>query len=311
MGGVVGIDVGGTFVKGGVVVPAGPPLRRRVASPRQRGPQAVVDTVLGLADELTAAATSQGCEVASVGVATLGIVDEDEGVARESVAVGWRDVPLQELLADRLQLPVVVGHDVRAAAAAEAVLGAGKGHRQMVFLPLGTGLAAAQVIDGVVVTGATWRAGEIGQLVVDGGSTADGRLENVASAVALARSYAQAEDLAPEAVDAGTVVEAAVRGDTVAAWELDRSLSALAGVLAVVILFADPSVVVIGGGLSLAGDELLDPLGERVAAAMSWRDPPPLVAARFGDEAGWVGAALLAWRAAGYQGDRFPSGAWP
>jgi glucokinase len=308
--GVIGVDVGGTSVKAGVITSGGPSLRRRVATPRHRGPDAVVETILSAVEDVVAAAAGGGCEVTAVGLATLGIVDEAQQIARWSATVGWRDVPLGALVAERVGIPVVVGHDVRTAALVETTLGAGRGHRSAVFVGLGTGLSAAHVIEGQALPGATWQSGEIGQVPVSGRDGQRTTLEALASAHALATRYGR-ETGRSNAVDAAVVVDAARDGDPAAERTLDEALHHLAGALAVVISFADPSVVIVGGGLSLAGEALLTPLRKQIADALGWREPPPLEVARFGDEAGWVGAALLAWRRAGQPDDRFPQDSWP
>lgn len=304
--GVVGIDVGGTFVKGGVLTARGALVRRRVASRSDVGPSAVLETILSTVDDLLSTAVRRGCEVEAVGLATLGIVDEAQGTAVRSTSVGWQDVPLAALVAERVDVPVVLAHDVRVAAVAEATMGAGQGHRNVLFLALGTGLAAAQVIEGQALAGATWRAGEVGQLRADGSSGRQATLEGTCSARGLAERYARAAGLAAGNVDAAVVIEAARRGDALAEQVLNEALHSLAETLAVLISFADPSVVIIGGGLSLAGNDLMRPLRSGLAAMLGWREAPPLVAARFGAEAGWVGAGLLAWRRAGHPDDRFP-----
>ncbi|HEY3139527.1 MAG TPA: ROK family protein, partial [Acidimicrobiales bacterium] len=244
--GVIGIDVGGTTVKGGVVSAGG-----SSTSPRRRpsGPERSVDVVLDLVDDLQTDAAEAQVEVDAIGLASLGIIDEDAGIVRAASNVGWRNVPLRALVEERSGCRVALGHDVRAAGQAEAALGAGRGFRNVLFVAIGTGLAVAQVVDGQALRGETWRAGEIGQLRTTPGH---GRLEDIASG---------------RAMD-GAVVEEAVES--------------LAQVLAVVVTMVDPGVIVVGGGVAQAGAALLDPLQRRLTEALIWRKPPPLVPAHLG-----------------------------
>jgi len=136
---VVAIDLGGTAMKGGVATAAGV-LEHTGSRPTEReaGPEAVLERVGAFAAALIAAA---GDGVAAVGVAVPGLVDEAAGVARASVNLGWHDLPLRRRLEERLELPVAVAHDVRAAARAEAASGAARGCRDWLLVTLGTGSA--------------------------------------------------------------------------------------------------------------------------------------------------------------------------
>ena len=137
-------------------------------------------------------AAATGVRPEAVGLAVLGTIDEHAGVARASSTVRWEDVPIRRLVHERSGLPVAIGHDMRAAALAEARFGAARDHGHVLLLAIGAGLAVAQVIDGLAVTGASWRAGELGQLGVEkapaGSSGSSGAtLEQVASGLGMAR----------------------------------------------------------------------------------------------------------------------------
>src|SRR5262249_40459671 len=166
-----------------------------------------------------------------------GVIEAAAGVAAWSANLGFRDVPLRELVAGRLGLPAALGHDVRAGGLAEARLGAGRGDRHVLVIPIGTGIAAAHVVDGVVFAGAHRAAGEIGPIVVrpEGracGCGLRGCLESIASASAVAHRYAAAEMIdigrsgtnqgpetglyRPTSIDSARVAELAAAGDPVA-----------------------------------------------------------------------------------------------
>lgn len=145
----------------------------RRATGRERGPQAVVETILGFAAELRAyGAEHLGGPAVAAGVAVPGIVDAAHGIAVYAANLGWSDVPLRRLLGDRLGgIPVALGHDVRTGGLAEGRIGAGQGADRFLFVPLGTGIAGAIGIDGGVEEGAHGFAGEIGHIVVRPGGT--------------------------------------------------------------------------------------------------------------------------------------------
>jgi glucokinase len=289
---VIALDLGGTALKAGLVDPAGETLRAlQRPSRRREGPDAVVAGLLAAVDELRAAA-----DPAAVGLVVPGIVDDAAGVAVWSANFGWRDLPLRALLEERTGLPVAFGHDVRAGGLAEGALGAGRGVRDFLFLALGTGIAGAAVLDGRPYAGGGY-AGEIGHVVVDPGGRecgcgARGCLETLASARAIAERYggdATAADVAARCA-AG---EARAR----AVWQ--EAIDALADALAMYVSLLAPELIVVGGGLSAAGDQLLHPLDAALDARLTFHRRPRLRRAALGDQAGRLGAALLAWERAG------------
>ena len=322
--GVVAIDLGGTAIKAGILGIDGR-LRHAERHPTgaERGGEAVVATILDVAEGLAAKARSDGIEPRGVGLVVPGVVDEEAGVAVWAANVDFRDVPLRALVAERLGLPVALGHDVRAGGLAEARLGAGRGVRHVLFVAIGTGIAGAHIRDGVAFAGARGAAGEIGHVVVRPGGLpcgcgGRGCVESVASAAAVARRYAA--DLAatgattsaatdplavtsaivPEAVadaaaaTAADVATLAAAGDPVASAVWRETVDVLAdGLLTAQALF-DPEVVVIGGGLAEADEVLLAPLRSALRERLTFHREPRLVRAALGDEAGCLGAGLLA-----------------
>ena len=303
---VVAADVGGTWIKAGVLGPDGPLHRARVATERVDGHDAVVATILDTIDQLVGVARTHGT-VEAVGLAVPGIVDEDAGVIHWSAAFDWHELPLRDLVAERTGLPVAFGHDVRTGGVAEAVLGAGRGYASAFVVPIGTGLALAHVVDGRALAGAAWSAGEIGQMSVAASFGEGMKLEHIASGWSLARRFEARKGAPPDSTTGADVLAGAASGSQDAIAVLDDAVVALADILAVAVTVCDPGVVIIGGGVSLAGEAFLRPFRKRLADSLGWREPPPVVAARFGDEAGWLGAALLAWRAAGHDDATFPA----
>jgi glucokinase len=298
---VIALDVGGTGMKAALVGAEGELLHRaRRATGRERGPDAVVEHILGFAAELRAYGEEHYGEPASAaGVAVPGIVDAERGIAAYSANLGWRDVPLRDLLAARLGgVPVALGHDVRTGGLAEGRIGAGKGADRFLFVPLGTGIAGAIGIDGRVEAGAHGFAGEIGHIVVRPGGVPcpcgqTGCLERYASAAAVTEAWATASG-DPEA-DAADCAKAVASGDPRAEKIWQEAVDALADGLVTALTLLDPRTIIIGGGLAEAGETLFTPLREAVRGRITFQKLPSVVPAALGDTAGCLGAGLLAW----------------
>jgi glucokinase len=290
---VVALDVGGTSMKGGLVSDSGKVLlSERRPTPRTEGGDAVVAAISDFIGHLAAAGDG---EPAGVGLAVPGLVTEHAAVYATNL--GWRDVPASAFTT--LDIPVMLGHDVRTGGLAESVLGAGRDVADFLFLPIGTGIAGATVIRGEPYGGSSGWAGEIGHTPVfpDGEQCACGQfgcLETYASAASVGRRYSQRAGL--EGVRAEQVVTS---DDPIAIEIWDEAVEALSLALATYTLLLDPSAIVLGGGLAEAGPALFDPVRTRLLKRLAFRDAPPLIPAALGVDAGMLGAALLGWRAAG------------
>ncbi len=294
---VVALDVGGTFVKWLVVDHTGV-LRQgssptRAADGPERAFQGVLDTV-----DVALAAVPATHTVVGVGVAVPGTVDERRGVCVHSENLGWRELPVARRLRAHTGLPVGFGHDVRAGATAEWRLGAGRDVADQVYVSVGTGLAAALLLDGRMVSSGGY-AGEIGH----GGATdgeacvcgGRGCAETVASAAAIARRYTAASGVVVDG--ARDVLDRALDGDLLARRVWDDAVEVLSALVADLVRVTGVAHVVVGGGLVHAGDALLTPLRERVRARLTVHPDPRIVPAALGGSAGSWGAALLGWQA--------------
>ncbi|MET8680743.1 ROK family protein [Streptomyces sp. NPDC004647] len=323
---VIALDVGGTGMKAALVGPDGALLHEaRRATARDRGPDAVVASILDFAADLHGLAVERfGEPPSAAGVAVPGIVDETNGIAVYAANLGWRDVPLRALLAERLgaerlgaervgterlsaerpgttdsaDCPVALGHDVRTGGLAEGRLGAGKGADRFLFVPLGTGISVAIGINGRIEAGAHGCAGEIGHIVVRPGGPAcgcgrHGCLETLASASAVARAWAAASGN-PDA-DAADCAKAVESGDPRATEVWSEAISALADGLVTGLTLLDPRTLIIGGGLAEAGETLFVPLRAAVEQRITFQNIPHIVPAALGATAGCLGAGLLAW----------------
>jgi glucokinase len=228
---LIAIDVGGTSMKAALVpAPSGSAPSSAGAGAggevllSETWPTDRADPVGGILDfaaHMAARAEALGRPARAAGIAVPGIVDEASGTAVRAANLGWRDVPLLHLAQERLGVPAAVGHDVRTGGLAEAVLGAGRDAGDFVFMAIGTGIAAALILNGTTYPGVSGWSGEVGHIVVrPGGEDCacgnKGCLETYASAASIARRYTTGHAAVPAAVAgstqngaAGTAVSAA------------------------------------------------------------------------------------------------------
>ena len=290
----IGIDVGGTKILAGVVERDGTVVRTERRDTPVESTEAfltgLAEVVDGLRDD----------SVAAVGIGIPSTIDQREGTSVFSVHVPLEGVPLRERAEQYLGLPVAIDNDANAAAVAEWTIGAGRGTQHMIMLTLGTGIGGGLILGGRLYRGSSGAAAELGHMVLEfdgpecrGFCTGRGHFEYFASGSA-ATELAQ-ELFGPEA-DSRQLVAAARDGDERAAGalaEMGRKLGA--GVASLVNVF-DPEVIVIGGGFGDALDLLLEPALEtmRRDALPPGRDRVRVVAAELGEEAGMVGAGLIA-----------------
>ena len=292
---VVAVDLGGTLAKVAHARADGsttPPTR--VPTVRVDG-QVSVPWLAGLLAGSAQAGPGERC--VGYGVVVPGVIDVAAGVVRAATNLGWHDLALREELEAATGLVGAVAHDVRSGGLAEWRLGAGRGATNLLFLPLGTGIAGAMVTDGRLLD-ADGYAGEIGHLPVPAGGDRAclcgqaGCLETVSSATGVTRSYALGTG---EQVDARTVADRARRGEPAALAAFDLVVEGLLEALHTYATLLGPETVVVGGGLAGA----FDLFGERVQAGLARRltfqRRPALVPARLGADAGVVGAGLVGW----------------
>jgi glucokinase len=249
----------------------------------------VVADVTALVGELRAAAEHP---VDAIGVVVPGIVDEAAGVGVYSANLGWADYPFRARLAAGTNLPTAFGHDVRAGGLAELRQGSARDLTNAVIMPIGTGIAAALVLDGRVSTA----PGEIGHVDVGHGDPCGcgqtGCVEARASSAAIARRFTARTGRHVDGAAEVAALLASGDKDAAAVWQ--EAVDALARGILLVAALLGPEAVVLGGGLALAGPLLTDPLGARLDELTTFQRRPELRPAALGDEAGCLGAALLA-----------------
>lgn len=291
---VLAFDIGGTDMKAGIVLPSTRIVGlQRLATPHDADSpgQAVVDRITELADEYKHRYPQH--PFAAVGLVVPGLVDEATGTGVHSANLGWHQYPFVTRAEALIGAPIAFGHDVGAAGEAEFRMGAAKDAENAVVMVIGTGIAGAVFCDGRRVTAGGY-AGELGHAHVPdpdqpGATTI---LEGVASAAAIAVRYAKATGRTVPG--AREVLDFAASGDQKAVRVWAEAVDALAFSITQCVSILGTDTIVIGGGLSQAGEALLEPLRLCVEAQLTFHRRPEIRTAQLGQNAGLIGAALKA-----------------
>ncbi|MBV8727141.1 MAG: ROK family protein [Candidatus Eremiobacteraeota bacterium] len=307
----IGVDLGGSHVTAAVVGEDGKILSSHEQDIEDHG----VDPVLQATGDMIDCALrdNQADGVAGIGIGSPGNIDLRSGTILYSPNFQWENVPFGGRLRDRFKQPIFIGNDARCATLGEYVYGTGRGTSNFVLLTLGTGIGGGIVADGDLVLGNAAGAGEIGhhQIRARGGFICNcgkiGCFEAQASGTGLIRhafavrvSFPRSTllDKKPEKLGSKAIRKAAQAGDrhALAAWQ-NYSEDLAVGV-ANVIAFVNPQVIALGGGVSSAGDFMLDSIRNRVdeLTTMVPKRVTRVVIAQLGNDAGVVGAATMALR---------------
>jgi glucokinase len=305
----IGADLGGTKMLVGVVDSAQNVLHRATAPSRGLSQDEVLDA---LERELRAALDA--CpDAAAAGLGIPCTIDRKRGVAVQAVNLDLADVPIRDLMTERLGLPVFVDNDANAAAIAEHRFGAGRDAENVVMLTLGTGIGGGLILGGRPYRGSTGGGAELGHMVIDlhgprcqGNCPSNGCVESLASGTALAAEGRAAAEREPdsllgrklaagERIDGKAVTDAGNAGDAAARSAIESVGRCLGVALSSLANIFDPDVLVLGGGVMAAGELILGPARAEVAArALPPMNGTPVLAAELGPDAGMIGAATMA-----------------
>ncbi len=313
---IVGVDLGGTSINVGIVPYEGGTVlgMRSMPTDVPRGAKFVVDRMVGMIRAAMKDARREGDIPADgflgIGIGSPGPLDRATGTVLETPNLGWRNFPLRDLIANAIGLTAVLDNDANCAALGEYWQGAGRNVRNLVAVTLVTGIGGGIVLDGRVFHGASDLAGEVGHMTID--STGRkckcgnyGCLEAYASGPAIAARAVEgleagATSLLPSLVDgdlsrltAETVYEAIVTGDVYAKEVMRETAKFLGTGLANLINLLNPDMIVISGGVTRAGEHLLEPLRSEVRrrAFRKGFETCEIVVSELGGMAGVVGAA--------------------
>jgi glucokinase len=297
---VLGLDIGGTKLAAGVVDGEGRVLSFALESTlAEQGPERVLERLFELGRRTVAESGLLSGELRAVGIGAGGPLDAERGVLVAPPHLpGWRDVPVSALAAEAFRIPVALENDATAAAAGEHRYGAGAGVRNMVYLTISTGVGGGVVIDGSLYRGAGGNGGELGHVTVDW----HGRPCRGCGRRGCLEAYVSGTSIAERAREAGLAVDSAeevarlageAEATAVQVW--NETVDALAcGLTSIVNLF-EPELVVLGGGVTNAGEQLIGPVRLRVRAdsMKPAGDAAEIVRSVLGDHVGVVGAAAI------------------
>lgn len=304
----IGVDLGGTKMLIGVLSGTDPLYEQREVSRGQ-----TEDELVELLVREVAEAREARPDAVAVGLGIPATIDHQRGVAIAAVNLPLTEVPIRDIVSERVGLPVFVDNDANVAGLAEFLYGAARGKPDTVMLTVGTGIGGGLILDGELYRGSTGAGAELGHIVIQadgppcqGNCPNHGCVEALASGTALGREGRAAAESAPdsalgkvlaegEEVDGRAVTEAALAGDEVAIGVFDLIGSRLGVACSSLANIFQPDAIVVGGGVIAAGDLLLEParreLRERALTPMN---QTPILAATLGNDAGMIGAAAMA-----------------
>lgn len=300
---VFAVDLGGTFIKVGVVDENGSILwKRSVKTPPPGNPEKVVTALNELLQE-----SQREFQVSYVGIGCPGSIDRDRGLVRYSPNLDWHDFPLAESLSRETGLEVYVENDANAFVLGEKWFGAGKAKEHIVALTFGTGVGGGVISHNVLITGHLGIGAELGHIIVEPngprcGCGSYGCLEAIASARSVARLAAEMVERYPDSflakkneIAAEDVFEAFRKGDTLAKIVLERVSHAVARAVGAYVQFFNPQLIVFGGGLARSSDVLIPLVKEKVPLYVmpSFIGTFEIVQSQLLEDAGIKGAASI------------------
>ena len=305
----IGADLGGTKLLIGVMDAA----RNVLWESKERSTGQQEAGLVDLLEREIEEALGVRPDAAAVGLGIPATIDREKGLAVSAVNLPIEDLPIRDVIAERVKLPVYLDNDANLAMLAEHLYGAARGARNAVMITIGTGIGGGLVIGGELYRGSKGGGAELGHVVMEvdgdrcqGNCPGHGHAETIASGTALGREGRAAAERSPDSalgrlaaegneIDGKAVTTAAIAGDEVAkgvveliGYRIGLFLSGLANIF-------EPDVIVVGGGVIAAGELLLEPAREVVRAqTLRPMNATPVVAAELGPDAGMIGAAAMA-----------------
>lgn len=309
----IGFDLGGTNMGASLVSLEGKIIHTSECPTLSHEPaENIIGRIKNLIKDCFEYGKENNLEVISVGIGCPGLIDSNTGVVRFSPNIpSWNNVEIGKILSEEFHVPVSIDNDVRVAALGEYAFGAGRNYKNILCITVGTGVGGAIILDGKLMRGPSQSMGELGHMTLksDGpkcGCGNNGCLEALASSTAIIREANEVleKGLSPimqkmvdegQKVNAYLVTKAAEQGDKEASRIMRETGEWLGIGLSTVINLLNPEVIIIGGGVSLAGDVLFNPMKEEISkrALKIPREFVKIVPAELGDSAGMIGASTL------------------
>lgn len=310
----IGIDLGGTSIKMGMIDKQGRLLYSlENPTPVKDGYQGVIEAFDTMLNNLLKVHGYTQEHVQGIGIGVPAFLDLKKGIVIELVNLQWKNVPLKELLSEKWSVPIKIDNDANAAALGEMWAGAGKGKTHLLCITIGTGIGGGIIINGDIYHGVNGMAGEVGHITVREDEAArtcncgkKGCLETEASATAIVNDaiekvkHTSFGPLREEydrmgSLSAKSIIHLAKQGDRTCTEIIQKTAHILGKTLAQMCYLINPETIVIGGGVSHAGDLLFNPLKHtfNATALPRIRENTTIVPAKLGNHAGMIGAAWL------------------
>lgn len=288
---VLGLDVGGTTIKSGLVDSLGNLTDlRRTPTPQDTSGEKLVAAL----SELVSSYKESNPNLSAVGLCVPGIVDSENGIAVWSGTLGWRDLPLASQLSNKTGLPVKLVHDVTAGGVAEQTIGAAKGFDSAVVIAIGTGLAASVILDGKIYRPHS-AVGELGHVPTRNNRPCvcgkSGCLEMTCSGGALSRNY---EAVTSIKLAAHEIIEKAEAGEPAAKELWDEFIAELGFAIHYIAGLIGPQAIVIAGGFGYLENRIIDPLNAYLDQVITIQKRPQIITSKLEGTSGCIGAGLSA-----------------
>lgn len=315
---LIGVDLGGTFIKVGLVDFKGNILRMNsILTCAERGPVYIIHTIAEQIKELTAEQGISINDLHSIGIGVPGLVEYNTGKVVYCSNLSWRNIELRAELNSLLRRNVYVENDATAAGLGESLFGSTKGADNSILLTLGTGIGSGIIIDRNIYRGSHGSGSEIGHMIIgenfyDCNCGNNGCFETFASATAIIRyvqhrigvdgvktSILEMAENKEENITAKVIFDEAKKGDVLALEAVDRMCRYLAIGIINIYNILDPDIIALGGGVSKAGDFLIERVKEKVNSMLFTKDLKygEIVLAALGNDAGIIGSAFLGLKA--------------
>lgn len=310
----IGIDIGGTSIKGGIVDIRGNIVKKITTETRvEEGYDVVRDDIYILVDDLMKESKKMGYDILSIGIGVPGIVDVNNDYIINCTNLKWSCVPLGIDMKHKYNIPIYIDNDATVAGIAENVQGITKGFDNSIFVTLGTGVGGGIIINGKVYSGSHNKGSEIGHMVIGDNfyncnCGNNGCLETFASATAIVKytkklieegdsneEFNDAINGNLHNIDTKLVFDMAKKGNVIAIKSVNRMLKYLSIGLGNLINLLDPDIIAIGGGVSKAGEYLIENLNDRIKKYLIFDqgETTKIVLSKLGNDAGIIGAGLL------------------
>ena len=288
---VLGLDVGGTTIKSGLVDSLGNLTDlRRTPTPQDTSGEKLIAAL----SELVSSYKESNPNLSAVGLCVPGIVDSENGIAVWSGTLGWRDLPLASQLSNKTGLPVKLVHDVTAGGVAEQTIGAAKGFDSAVVIAIGTGLAASVILDGKIYRPHS-AVGELGHVPTRNNRPCvcgkNGCLEMTCSGGALSRNY---EAVTSIKLAAHEIIEKAEAGEPAAKELWDEFIAELGFAIHYIAGLIGPQAIVIAGGFGYLENRIIDPLNAYLDQVITIQKRPQIITSKLEGTSGCIGAGLSA-----------------